>query len=341
MKSLYGLDLGNGDIKVVSSVTDTPMVFPSVVGKLNGYNALELGSNNRLENLSVLLDGEEYAVGKMALKNSTIRNHDVTDDKYLSESTKLLAHTALSLTSESAFSVGGVVIGLPIHKMDIAKKVTLDYRGNKFGVKLGYYGDYETKLKLVQLEQVIVVAQPHGTLFNIILDDNGQMVNKDLAGSGIAIFDIGYKTNDGVVFKNLDPIGRLTIHSKSGMHVAYEEIRSVIGRKFNGLEVQTYEVPEIVRTGTIRGNNVKEIVNRAFYNLALSILNEIKTRWEDAWEVEHVIFTGGGAELLKPYLKQVFSDCIFPDNCQTSNAEGFLKYAKRLWGAKNDTVVQR
>jgi hypothetical protein len=41
MKSLYGLDLGNGDIKVVSSVTDTPMVFPSVVGKLNGYNALE------------------------------------------------------------------------------------------------------------------------------------------------------------------------------------------------------------------------------------------------------------------------------------------------------------
>jgi plasmid segregation protein ParM len=330
MKSLYGLDLGNGDIKVISSATKESVVFPSVIGRLTDYASLELGSNDRVGNLSIISNDEEYAVGKMALKNSTIRNHDVTDDKYLSESTKLLASTALSLTSESAFSVGGVVIGLPIHKMNIAKKVAKEYKGEKFGVKLGYFGEYEAKIKTVAIEQVTVVAQPHGTLFNLILDDNGQLENKELAKSGVAIFDIGYKTNDGIVFKNLDPIGRLTIHSKSGMHVAYEEIRGKISRKFNGLEIQTYEVPEIVRTGTIKGNNVKNIVNESFYNLAVNIVNEIKTRWEDAWEVEHIIFTGGGSQLLQPYLSQVFSDAIFSG--QTSNAEGFLKYANRLWG---------
>jgi plasmid segregation protein ParM len=339
MRGLYGLDLGNGDIKVVSNITKTPIVFPSVIGRLVDYNSLELGSKDKIGNLSIMVEGEEYAVGRMALKNSTIRNHDVTDDKYLSESTKLLAHTALSLTSELAFSVGGVVIGLPIHKMNIAKKVAQEYKGQKFGVKLGYFGDYEMKTKIVAIEQAIVVAQPHGTLFNLILDDNGQLENKELAGSGVAIFDIGYKTNDGIVFKNLDPVGRLTIHSKSGMHVAYEEIRAKISRKFNGLEIQTYEVPEIIRTGTIKGLNVKNIVNESFYNLAVNIINEIKTRWEDAWEVEHIVFTGGGSQLLKPYLSQVFTDAIF--SSQTSNAEGFLKYANRLWGAKNDTVVQR
>jgi plasmid segregation protein ParM len=341
MKAFYGLDLGNGDIKVASSVVQNPMVFPSVIGRLSDYAQLELGSNDRLGNLSIMTDGEEYAVGNMALKNSSIRNHDVTDDKYLSESTKLLAHTAISLTSESAFSVGGIVIGLPIHKMHISQKVSQEYKGHKLGVKLGYFGKYDIKTKLVAVEQVAVVAQPHGTLFNLILDDAGKMENKHLAQSGIAIFDIGYKTNDGIVFKSLDPIGRLTIHSKNGMHVAYEEIRTKIGRRFNGLEIQTYEVPDIIRTGGIKGKNVADIVNEAFYSLAFNIVNEIKTKWEDAWEVEHIIFTGGGSELLKPYLTQAFSDATFPENCQTSNVEGFLKYAKRLWGAKNDTLVQR
>jgi plasmid segregation protein ParM len=339
MKSFHALDLGNGDIKAFSNMVSSPVIFPCVIGRLSDYSALELGSNDRIGNLSIIKDGTEYAVGKMALKNSSIRNHDVTDDKYLSESTKLLAHTALSLTSDSAFTVGGVVIGLPIHKMNIAKQVAQEYKGQKFGVKLGFFGQYEDKIKVVGLEQAVVVAQPHGTLFSLILDDNGQLENRQLAKSGVAIFDIGYKTNDGIVFKNLDPVGRLTIHSKNGMHVAYEEIRAKINRMFNGLEIQVYEVPEIIRTGTIKGNSVKDIVNESLYNLSLNIIMEIKTRWEDAWEVEHIIFTGGGSQLLQPYLVQAFSDSIFCG--QTTNVEGFLKYAKRLWGAKSDTVIQR
>jgi plasmid segregation protein ParM len=339
MKSFYGLDLGNGDIKVVSNISNTPMVIPSIIGKLSDYTSVELGSNDKIGNLSIMKDKEEYAVGKMALKNSTIRNHDVTDDKYLSDSTKLLAHTALSLTSESAFTIGGVVIGLPIHKMNIAKKVAKEYKGQKFGVRLGFFGEYEEKIKIVGLEEAIVVAQPHGTLFNLILDNEGQLENKDLAKSGVAIFDIGYKTNDGIVFKNLDPVGRLTIHSKNGMHVAYEEIRAKINKSFNGLEIQVYEVSEIIRTGAIQGRNIKDIINESLYNLAYNIIIEIKTRWEDAWEVEHIVFTGGGSQLLQPYLVQAFQDSIFCG--QTSNVEGFLKYAKRLWGAKNDTIIQR
>lgn len=332
MKTLFGLDLGNGDIKVISNVSNGPVIFPSVVGRLDDYTSLELSSTDKISNMSVMIEGKEFAVGNMALKNSRNPNHDVTEDKYLSDSTGLLANTALSLTSQQAYSVGGVVIGLPIHKMAISKKVAEEYKGKKFGTKVGFFGEYEPKVKMVAIEHVLVVAQPHGTLFNLILDDDGKIRNKELAESGVAIFDIGYKTNDGVVFKNLDPIGRLTIHSKNGMHEAFDEIRSRINRRFKGLEIKTYEVPEIIRTGTIKGEGVKDIINDSLYNLAMNIINEIKTRWEDAWEVERVIFTGGGASLLKPYLTQAFADAIFPDNCRTSNAEGFLKYANRLWG---------
>lgn len=334
MKYLGGYDFGNGNIKSVSNVANEPIIFSSIIGRLSNYSSLELGSDDKLKNLSIIEGGEEYAVGDMALKNSAIRNHDITGDKYLSRNSELLFHTAISLTSEKAYSVGGVVIGLPIYKMNIAKDVQKQYQGRQFGAKLGYFGDYEAKTKIVQLENVLVVAQPHGTLFNLILDGKGQMTNKELASSGIGIFDIGYKTNDGVVFKSLDPVGRLTINSKNGMHIAFGEIASNIAQKFNGLEVQTYEVPEIIRTGKVKGNDVRNIINESFYNLAVNIINEIKTKWEDAWEIDNIVFTGGGAELLKPYLTQSFRYAIFPDNPQTSNVEGFLKYANRLWGDK-------
>lgn len=332
MQSLYGVDLGNGLTKGKSNYTEQAIAIPSIIGRLSNYSSLEIGSGEKLKNISVISQGSEYAVGDMALKNSTIRSHDITDDKYLSSSTELLVHTIISLTSEKIYSVGGIVLGIPIHKMNIAKEVQKMYEGKQFGVKLGYFGEYDTTIKQVAIQKALVVAQPHGTLFNLILDDKGKMENRDLAKSGIAIFDIGYKTNDGIVFSSLDPVGRLTINSKSGMHVAYEEIRSKIARRFNGLEVQTYEVPEIISMGKVKGNDVKDIINDSFYNLAVSIINEIKTKWEDAYLIDNLVFTGGGSTLLRPYLQQAFKNAIFPDNPQTSNAEGFLKYATRLWG---------
>jgi plasmid segregation protein ParM len=196
---------------------------------------------------------------------------------------------------------------------------------------IGYYGEYDGKNRNTNIDKAVIVAQPHGTLFNLILDDKGQIANKVLATSGVAIYDIGFKTNDGIVFKNLEPVGRLTLHSKNGMYVAYEEIRSRINQMFNGLEVKLYEIPEVVKSRQIRGTSIDGVINDAFHHLASNIISEIKSKWDDAWEIENIVFTGGGAELLKPYLMQAYS-CTFPPNCQTSNAEGMLKYAIRLWG---------
>jgi plasmid segregation protein ParM len=152
----------------------------------------------------------------------------------------------------------------------------------------------------------------------------------DLAKQGLAVYDIGFKTNDGIVFRNLDMLGRLTIHSKNGMHIAFQEIIDKIQDSFNGLEVKIFEVPEIIRSGEVRGVAVSDIINDALYNLAYNVILEIKAKWSDAWEINRIIFTGGGSELLKPYLVQAFKDAMYGDS--TTNAEGLLRYAKRVWG---------
>jgi plasmid segregation protein ParM len=338
VKVIYAQDLGNGDIKATSNVYDGVIKFPAVSGRISRHNALlDLGDKgNRLDSMNVTDNfGDSYAVGTMALRNCAMTSHDITDDKYLSSDTELLSSTALSLTSEHMFTVGSLVLGLPVNRMSMAKSVIEAYKGKRLGLKLSFFGEAEQSVKQSQIENVVVVSQPHGTLLNLLLDDNGQIKNKELAKSGVGVYDIGYKTNDGIVFQNLQAIGRLSIGNKKGMFVAYEQIRNMISDRYEGMEIKQYEIPEIIKRGRVRGHNISDIVNESFFNLASNIVMDVKTSWGDAWEVDRIVFTGGGAELLKPYLKHAFPNCILPENCQTSNVEGFLKYGKRLWGEEN------
>jgi plasmid segregation protein ParM len=325
------VDLGNGDIKVAGSCNSGSVeVFPAVVGHFSDTPSYKMQNKDRkLESMSFIKDDKEYAIGGNAIKNCKNRSHDMTEDKYLSDNTNILANAALTLISNSSYSISNVIIALPVHKMNIAKDVVNKFEGKQFGGKIGFFGEYSGAQKVINVDKVIAIEQPWGTLFKQIFNERGD-INKDKAKKGIAVFDIGFKTNDGIVFRNLETIGRLTIHSKNGMHVAFEEIQHKISQKFGGIEVKLFEIPEIVRSGMISGVPIANIINDAMYNLAYNIILEIKSKWADAWEIEHIVFTGGGAEILKPYLTQSFPDAKFENSI--ANAEGLLWYGRRIWG---------
>lgn len=333
-RSINVIDLGNGSFKGANSTGEGKVVtLPAVVGQFSNTPSFKLtDQSRRLEALSFFRDNKEYAVGANAIKNCKIRSHDITEEKYVSENTIILSNAMLSLLAPYSNSIANVVLALPVHKMRDAEHIIRVFKNGQFGGRLGYFGDYEKVPKTISIDQVIAIEQPWGTLFKHLLSEVGE-INKEKAKRGIAVFDIGFKTNDGVVFRNLDTIGRLTIHSKNGMYVAFEEIQSKIAEKFGGLEVKVYEVPEIVRNGTVSGIPIQTIIDDALYNLATNIILEVKnSAWSNAWEIEQIIFTGGGAELLKPYLQQAFEGSIY--ETATANAEGLLRYARRLWGAE-------
>jgi plasmid segregation protein ParM len=329
-KTLNVIDLGNGDIKIASNHLPNVESFPAVIGSFSSPPTYKIADKDRkFDSMSFIKDNREYAIGANAIRNCKNRNHDITEDKYLSETTIVLSNAALTLMAPTTLSIANVLLALPVHKMNIAHDVIRLFKGHTFGGRIGFFGKYENISRVVQVENVIAIEQPWGTLFKHILDDNGKII-KESAKKGIAIFDIGFKTNDGIVFRNLDMIGRLTIHSKSGMFIAFDEIQSKINQQFGGLEVKIFEVPDIVRSGEVRGIKIPEIINDALYNLAYNIILEIKSKWADAWEIEEIIFTGGGAELLKPYLIQAFAEAKYEK--ASSNAEGLLRYARHMWG---------
>lgn len=330
MAVLNVIDLGNGDYKLASNEFEGVKTYPAVSGQLSGKASYQMADKeNELDAMSILVDGTEYAFGNNAIKNCKIRNHDTTESKYTSEETMLLSHAALSIMAKTTVSNVNLIIALPIHKMDEAASVIQKYKGRKFGGHLGRFGKIDSIAKSVVVDKVIAIEQPWGTLFKTILDGDGKL-NKDLATKGIAVYDIGFKTNDGIVFKDLDVIGRLTINSKNGMFVAFQQIQDRISGRFDGLEVKLFEVPDIIKKGSIQGKSIVDIIEDAFLALAHNIALEINSKWADAWEIEQIIFTGGGAGLLKPYLIQAFKDAQFEG--AHANADGLLRYAKRIWG---------
>jgi plasmid segregation protein ParM len=324
------IDLGNGDFKVTNGSGVNS--FPAVVGQFSSQPSHKLQNvSQKIDFMSFIKDDKEYAIGNNAIKNCRNRSHDLTEDKYTSDNTNILINSALTLMANQNFSVANVVIALPVHKMNIAGDIINKFEGKQFGGKIGYFGEYSGVQKVINVDKAIAIEQPWGTLFKNVLNERGE-INKEKAKKGTAVFDIGFKTNDGIVFRNLDTIGRLTIHSKNGMHVAYEEIRNKVSQSFGGIEIQLFEVTEIVKCGRVNGVAIPNIINDALYNLAYNIILEVKSKWADAWEIEEIIFTGGGAEVLKPYLVQAFPNAIF-DNA-TANAEGLLYYARRIWGGE-------
>jgi plasmid segregation protein ParM len=330
MRTTSIIDIGNGNFKIASSEFEGVKSYPAVVGQFSAQPNYNLADRSKpMDFLSFIKDGREHAIGNNAIKNCKIRNHDITEDKYVSETTMLLSNTALSMMATTSYAETNLILALPVHKMNDAGSIIRAFKGKEFGGQVGVFGRYESISKVISVANVIAIEQPWGTLFHTILDDKG-VVNMDLAKQGLAVYDIGFKTNDGIVFRNLDMLGRLTIHSKNGMHIAFQEIIDKIQDSFNGLEVKIFEVPEIIRSGEVRGVAVSDIINDALYNLAYNVILEIKAKWSDAWEINRIIFTGGGSELLKPYLVQAFKDAMYGDS--TTNAEGLLRYAKRVWG---------
>jgi len=331
MSKVYvGYDNGNGNQDVCSNHHKEVIDFPSVTGEIDVPRPIEGDPDKKLQHMTVKKGMKHIGVGECAINHAKLRNHDVADDKYTTKQSILLAHTAVSLVAPEGFSTVKMVLGLPYYKMNEGKHIADSYKGMVHGLEIGFYGKY-TPPKTINIEDVEPVPQHYGAMFDLTLDDNGEIANKDLVLGYLAIYDIGYKTNMGAVFHRFNPVSRHSIHSKNGMHVAFDQIARKIGQFFNGLEVKAYDIPSIIRGGgKVKGHDVTPIINEGLYDLAVTIVNEIKARWGDAWEITQMAFTGGGAVLLKPYLEQAFQDAKYGDNKQ--NANGLRKFAVRKWG---------
>jgi plasmid segregation protein ParM len=197
----------------------------------------------------VEVDGKSWFVGELAERQSNVRFFTLDQSQFIAQFAKNLALTA------AARLVGGfipinLVTGLPIgyyrqHKDELARilqgehKVALvDAAGKR-------------QEKVVNINKVRVIPQPFGSMFNLMLNDLGDLGDKRLVKEKVGIIDVGFRTSDYTISDKMRYSERGSRTTDSGIARAFNVITTKLREK-SGVSVELYRLYDAVDRGSIK-----------------------------------------------------------------------------------------
>jgi plasmid segregation protein ParM len=184
------------------------------------------------------------------------------------------------------------------------------------------------------IDEVLVVPQPFGSLFDAILGSEGQIVDQDLAQGRVGVIDVGTYTTDYVLVDRL----RYVEHGSGTISGAMSRAYQLIGRSLLdtfGLDLRLHQVDRAVRDGrvTVFGEerSIGWLVDPVLDSLCQEVLAEAGTLWGDGRDLKAVLVTGGGAMALGERIQRRYGHARLLPNAALANVNGFHKYGRRKW----------
>jgi plasmid segregation protein ParM len=289
----------------------------------------------------VIIDGRSYFVGRLAEQQSNVRHFTLDQEKLINDFVKLMALTAAGVfvNPEAAVNVPiNVVSGLPIgyfrknHKR-FHELLTGHHR-------IVYHEPDGSRLsKEIYVNKVKMLPQPLGTILNVLMDDKGRIINRDYARQKVGIVDIGFRTTDFTILDRLRYIDRGSRTMDTGVAKAFSVIANKLRERF-GVSVELYRLYQAVESGSIqmRGQiyDLAPIRDQVYAELAEHIAGDLDRLWDEDWDIETIILTGGGAMDLAPHLQNLLPANVAPldanVDARLNNVRGYVKYGGYIWG---------
>lgn len=343
---LIGSDLGYGQIKILSG--ENRYKFLSAVGTPIsdfGRVAAVVNKQELLDSLTITYEGKKYYVGHNAIVNTrngrlTLRqNKAESDDNII----KFITSLALLTEEDQEYMEVIVVTGLPVLEYKNQKDKLLNMISNyhePFRFKM-HYGPKEVN-KTIKVSTAKVISQGEGAFYDFILDKNGNIIPEraGMVSGTVMVVDPGYRTTDIVTMENGRYIETLSDQFNKGVNQMHQEILRLIMERLN-IKKELKDMDEIVRTGTLFHNmkeyNVKKIIADAVQPFAEDIVDNLITISNDQLgSMQRIILTGGGAEILYPYVSKLLEGIIevsIMENAEFCNASGYYKYGLLLMNA--------
>ena len=333
---IIGLDIGFGFTKCTDG--NARLLFKSVVGEAKELQYREqLGaSDKQTPYLHLEIDGRGLFAGDLAERQSSVRSYTLDQDQLISDFAKSLGMAALSKMVEDNEPVH-IVTGLPVryfrrHSEQLAQLLTGSHAVKTFDPA------GNAKKITVKVEKVRVVPQPFGSIFGRMLNDIGRVSDARMAQQKIGVIDVGFRTADYSIADKTRYSERGSGTSDAGISQAFEIIASALQEK-SGVSVELYRLYEAVQEGSIkvRGKtyDLARITERAFSQLATAIASEVNRLWNDDWDIDLIVLTGGGGAVLAPHLAKLVQGEILPVDstvdARFNNATGYWKYGVYLW----------
>jgi plasmid segregation protein ParM len=329
------VDLGYGFTKGVNQ-DGKKIIIPSIVGPGRDRTMADIlgGNVEELDNLYVLINGEEYYVGKLAEEESLGASRTLDADKIKHPNTRVLLATAaaLLLRGECRENIH-LITGLPYADFALQRQELKEYiKSFQANVKF-YGGPLKDQSRKIKFNDVTIFPQAAGAIYTLL--DNSMAKAIARSGKMISVVDIGYKTTDFVTFQGSESFKTRTDLSDT-LNVGMNEMHRLITHAFKkktGKRIDPMMVDELINNKVIsfggREIDFSAEIDMAYRAIARSIMDSVRQIWGDMSDFIEVVFiTGGGAIALKKHLHQLHHHLQVAPDAQFANARGFLAVAE-------------
>lgn len=360
---IAAVDVGNDSIKAIFGEMEYELNIPNIIARDTEDRPVigieELDDKNPLDGIHVrvhspaLKDNNAiYRVGNLATKSPNGTELDPGSSKSEEDQTLVLLFTTLALDAvkegnknnfrqtknviDANYTLG---TGLPLREVKEGKDA--GYRSKLIGsvhqVEFLVTPKYQGLKVNIKFDEIKVYPEGFAAFINLVMDNNSKIINKDLIDKRILIQDIGGLSTDIAVIKNRNVDDDKAQGFNLGVSESLEAIREEI-RKKHGVELDSRrDVVEIITKKNdrnhimVRGSrtSVHDITDRILLDLAKKQYRLLRNVWSKNSQTEICYFVGGGATVLKDYLKTL------NNNLDGFNIDFFEDEKESIWMMAN------
>ena len=333
---IVGIDVGFGFTKAYNGKNS--VIFKSLIGDATDIQFRSfLGEDSSTSNLHITLEDKSYFLGSYAELQSTIREFTLDQEKLIEDFVKILAIAAAGICTDTTVPIN-VVSGLPVgYLRRDTKKFKKMIQGSH---EITFHNrDGQDVTKKITIEKIHIIPQPIGSIFNLIFDDNGKIKNKGLAKQKLGVVDIGFKTSDFSIFDHLQYIERGSTTTDTGISKCFSVIANKLRQESN-INIELYRMFQFIESGMIkiRGKeyNISNLKKRVYTHAASAIASDLNRLWENDWDIDTIILSGGGSVELSEYLSPIIDGNVIPIgkdvDARFNNVQGYCKFGRYKWG---------
>ncbi|MFD1361309.1 Alp7A family actin-like protein [Lentibacillus salinarum] len=332
---MAAVDVGNDAVKANFGKMEQAFYIPNVVARDMEDRPIigieELDEKDPVDNLHIRIHSpalEEnnavYRVGTLATKTDNSTELDPGSNKSEEDQTLVMLLTSIALDAVSShhFKAGKSDVidasytlgtGLPLREVKEGKDV--GYRSQLLGsvhqVEFLVTPKYQGKKVNIKFDDVKVYPEGFAAYVNLIMDNDLNVINKELIDKQILIQDIGGLSTDIAVIRNRNVDDDKAQGFPLGVAESLEQIREEI-RTRHGVELDSRrDVVDIITRKNdrhhimVKGSrtNVHDITDRILLELAKKEYRNLRNVWQKNSQTEICYFVGGGSAVLKDYLK--------------------------------------
>lgn len=334
---IAAIDVGNDSLKAIFGKLEAELNIPNVIAQdiadrpIIGIEELDNqeptdGIHIRLHSPTLKDNNAIYRVGNLATKSGNSTELDPGSNKSEEDQTLVMLFAALAIDAardenkgifkrnnnviEATYTLG---TGLPLREVKEGKDV--GYRSQLLSsvhqVEFLVTPKYQGIKVNIKFDEVKVYPEGFAAFINLVMDNNLNIINKELIDKQILIQDIGGLSTDVAVIRNRKVDDDKAQGFNLGVSESLDAIREEIYVR-HGVELDSrLDVVDIITKKNNRNHimvkgsrtSVHDIVDRILLELAKKQYRHLRNVWARNSQSEICYFIGGGSIVLKDYLK--------------------------------------